>query len=82
MSPAKYLLALCSTAIEYNESFGLATRIGSSNPTFKIETTRVIHSILTFSPAPNTLATEFLHELEKVWGMSFIGKFFFLNCHF
>jgi hypothetical protein len=74
MSPAQYLLALCSTAIESNESFGLATRIGSSNSTFKIETTSVIHSILTFSPAPDTLAAEFLHELEKVWGMSFIGK--------
>jgi hypothetical protein len=54
--------------------FGLATRIGSSNPTFKIETTKVVHSILTFSPAPDTVAKDFLNDLEEVRGMSFLGR--------
>jgi hypothetical protein len=60
-----------------NESFGIATRIGSSNSEFQFEATKVIHSIVAFSPAPDTMAAQFLIELEKVKGMSSLGKHLF-----
>jgi hypothetical protein len=49
-------------------------RIGSSNPKFGIPAIKVIHSVLSFSPAPDSMAVEFLNELEKVKGISFLGK--------
>ncbi|KAJ3569579.1 hypothetical protein NP233_g4960 [Leucocoprinus birnbaumii] len=45
-------------------------RIGASNSKFNIESTKVIHKILTFSPAPDAVAVEFLNELEKVKGIT------------
>ena len=80
MTPAQYLISLCTTAQQLNQSFGLAIRIGASNPKFQFETTKVIHSILMFSPAPDTMAVEFLNELEKVKGISFLGKCSLHSC--
>jgi len=57
-----------------NESFGIATRIGSSDSKFQFEATKVIHSTVAFSPAQDAIAVQFLIELEKVKGMSFLGK--------
>jgi hypothetical protein len=72
--PAQYLISLCAAAQETNESFGLANRIGSSDSKFNIAATKVIHSILTFAPAPDAMAGEFLNELEKIQGMSYLGQ--------
>ena len=80
MTPAQYLIPLCTTAQQLNQSFGLAIRIGASNPKFQFETTKVIHSILMFSPAPDTMAVAFLNELEKVKGISFLGKCSLHSC--
>jgi len=74
IAPAEYLISLCILAQESQESFGIATRIGASNSKFNVEATKVIHSILTFSPAPNAVAVEFLRELENVKGIAFLGQ--------
>ena len=72
-APAEYLVSLCTAAQESNESFGIAFRIGSVQSSFNAEATKVIHSILVFSPAPDTAAVEFLNEFEKVNGLSSLG---------
>ena len=74
IAPAEYLISLCTIAQECQESFGIAMRIGASNPKFNVEATKVIHSLLTFSPAPDTVAIEFLNELEKVKDIAFLGR--------
>jgi hypothetical protein len=74
ISPAEYLISLCTLAQECRQFFGIAMRIGASNSKFKVEATKVIHSVLTFSPAPDTVAVEFLNELEKVKGIAFLGQ--------
>jgi len=80
MTPAQYLISLCTTAQQSDQSFGIAIRIGTSNSKFQFEATNVIHSILMFSPAPDTMAVEFLNELEKVEGISSLGKFSLHSC--
>jgi len=74
IAPAEYLISLCTLAQESQESFGIAMRIGASNSKFNIEATKVIHSILTFSPAPDAVAVEFLNKLEKVKDIAFLGQ--------
>jgi hypothetical protein len=69
VTPAEYLISLCTLAQECQESFGIAMRIGASNSKFNVEATKVIHSILPFSLAPDTVAVEFLNEFEKVKGI-------------
>jgi len=70
IAPKDYLLTLCTTVQEANKSFSVAVRIGMSDLKFNIESTKVIHSILTFSPAPDLMAAEFLNKLERVSGMA------------
>jgi len=72
--PNQYLILLCTAAQEADQSFGPAMRIGTSHSKFNAEMTKVIHSILTFSPAPDSMAMEFLNELEKVSGISHLGE--------
>lgn len=79
IAPADYLISLCTTAQESNESLGIAMRIGASTSKFNVEATKVIHSILTFSPAPNAVAVEFLNELEKVKDIAFLGEWSFCD---
>jgi hypothetical protein len=67
------LISLCDAARKSGASFGIAMRIGSSNSNFSVPATKVIHSILSFSLAPDTMAVEFLNGLEKVKGISFLG---------
>ena len=74
IAPAEYLISLCTLAQESQESFGIALRIGASNCKFNVEATKVIHSILTFSPAPDAVAVEFMNELERVKGIAFLGQ--------
>ena len=76
-APAQYLISLCAVVQQSNESLGIAIRIGSTNPMFQFEASKVIHSILTYSPAPDTVAVEFLNELQKINGISLLG-----NAHF
>ena len=75
-APAQYLITLCTAAqqLGLDEAFGVAVRIGSSDSKVKAPTTKVIHSILTFSPAPDSVAVEFLNELSKVANMGSLGK--------
>jgi len=74
IAPKDYLLMLCTTAQEADKSFGVAVRIGASDSKFNVESTKVIHGILTFSPAPNSMAAEFLNKLENVSGMADLGE--------
>jgi len=73
-APAQYLISLCIVVQQSNESLGIATRIGSTNSIFQFEASKVIHSILTYSPAPDTVAVEFLNELQKINGISLLGN--------
>ena len=66
--------ALCTVVQESNESLGVAVKIGSSISKFNVEVTKVIHAILTFSPAPDSMEIEFLNELAKVSGMGYLGE--------
>jgi hypothetical protein len=74
-APAQYLITLCNAAQQpdLEEPFGVVVRIGLSDSKFKAATTKVIHSILTFSPAADAVAVEFLNELSKVTGMAGLG---------
>lgn len=74
VTPKEYVLALCTAVQESGESLGVAVRIGSSTSKFNVEATKVIHGILTFSPASDSLAIEFLNELAKVSGMEYLGE--------
>ena len=75
-APTQYLITLCTATqqLGLDEYFGVAVRFGSSDSKFKAPTTKVIHSILTFSPAPDSVAVEFLNELSKVTNMGSLGK--------
>jgi len=64
-----YLISLCNAAQQSEEPFGVVVRIGMSSSQFKAPTTKVIHCLLSFSPAPDTMAVEFLNELGKVPGI-------------
>ena len=70
----EYVLALCTADQELGDSLGVAVRIGSSTSKFNVEANKVIHGILTFSPAPDSMAFEFLNELAKVSGMRYLGE--------
>jgi hypothetical protein len=74
IAPAQYLISLCTAAQESGESFGNAARVGSPNSDVSVEATKIIYSLLTFSPAPDKMAVDFLTELEEVKGISFLGK--------
>jgi hypothetical protein len=73
VTPKIYLLTLCTAVQESGKSLGIAVRIGSSNSKINVEASKVIHGILTFSPAPDSMAVHFLNELEKVHGMRYLG---------
>jgi hypothetical protein len=73
---APYILALCEAAQQPGVvSFGLATRIGSQNSKFDVDASKVIKSIVTFSPAAENVAVDFLNEFRKVSRLSNLGMF-------
>ena len=76
---APYLLALCDAAQESDLSFGPATRLGATTATFDIPAAKVIHSLVTFSPASESVAIEFLNEFEKVPCLKHLGRFSLLS---
>ena len=49
-----YLLTLCRPTSW--RIFGYGSEVGASNSKFNIELTKLIHGILTFSPAPDSMA--------------------------
>jgi hypothetical protein len=44
------------------------------NSTFNVEASKVIHGIVTFSPAPESVSLEFLNELGQVDGLEQLGN--------
>jgi hypothetical protein len=68
---APYLLSLCDLAKTSEFSFGIVSRLH----TFNVEASRLIHGIVTFSPASESMAIEFLHEFEKVSYLKDLGNF-------
>jgi hypothetical protein len=76
MSLASYLLSLCDATQESCLSFGSATRLDSDtqDSAFKVDVTKVIHSIVTFSPAPESVAMQFLQEFRNVSGIKHLGN--------
>jgi len=71
---APYLLSLCDAAQGSNFSFRLATRLGTQSSPFNIDATKLIHSVVTFSPAPESVAIEFLQEFQKLPGIDHLGN--------
>ena len=65
VTPKAYLLTLTTVVQESDESLGVAVRIGSLISKSNVEATKVIHGILTFSPATDSMAVEFLNELAE-----------------
>ena len=74
VTPKEYVLALCTATQDSDESLGVAVRIDSLTSKFNIKATKVIHDILTFSPAPDSMAIEFLNELAKVSRLRYLGE--------
>ena len=78
---AQYIISLCNIA-QQHESFGVAVRIGSSDSRFNVAAKKTIHSVLTFSPALDTMAMEYLNELAKIPNLSYLGKFLYIHIGF
>ena len=74
VTPKVYLFTLCTAVLKFDESLGVAVRIGSSISKFNVDATKVILGILTYSPAPDSMAVEFLNQLAKVSGMEYLGE--------
>ena len=62
---APYILALCEAAQRSSVTFGLATRHGNQNSPFNVDAAKVIHSVVTFSPATESVVTEFFNEFAR-----------------
>ena len=73
-STSQYLISLCAVTQEANKTLGVAVRIGSSNPKYIEAATKLIQRSLSYSPASDTVATAFLIKLEKIQGISDLGK--------
>jgi len=71
---APYLISLCDAVEDSYLSLGLVSRLGVQSSTFKPDAERLIKSIVTFSPAPESVAIEFLFELQKVSGLGDLGN--------
>jgi hypothetical protein len=66
---APYLISLCDAVANSDLSLGVVTtRLGVQSSTFKLDAATLIKSIVTFSPASESVAIEFLFELQKVSG--------------
>ena len=71
---APYLLGLCGAAQQSGVEFGPATQLGAKNSTFNISAVKVIHSVVTFSPAGERVAMEFMQQFQKVSAMNRPGS--------
>ena len=70
---APYLLSLCDLAKTSEFSFGMVSRLHTQTSTFKVEASKLIHGIVTFSPASESMAIQFLHEFEKISYLKDLG---------
>ena len=70
---APYLLSLCDLAKISGFSFGIISRLYTQTSTLKVEASRLIRDIVTFSPASESMAIEFLYEFEKVSYLKDLG---------
>jgi hypothetical protein len=76
----EYVLSLCAAINEKpSVSLRITVRIGTQNSTFNVEASKVIHGIVTFSPAPESVSLEFLNELGQVDGLEQLGNLNFLT---
>jgi hypothetical protein len=72
---SKGYVTLCTAVQESGESLSVVVRIGRSiSSNSNVEAIELIRGILTFSPAPDSMAIEFLNELAKVSGMEYLGE--------
>ena len=74
MAIADYVLALCE-AINASPviSLGTAVRIDTPN-SFENDASKIIQSLVTFSPAPEAVPVEVLNELQKIDGLAPLSK--------
>jgi hypothetical protein len=79
-SKAQYILALCEAA-QQSGAFGLATRLGTQSSKFDVDAAKVIQSIVSFSPATESVAIEFLNEFKKVPFLRPLGSVPLLSEH-
>ena len=83
MATSGYILSLCDIINNQTDiSFGIAVRIGAKDSIFQFETSKVIHSIVNFSPAAESVSVEFLNEFEKVDGLEPLGNRLSVYRHF
>ena len=71
---APYLISLCDAVVNSDLSLGVVTRLGFQSSKFELDAAKVIKSIVTFSPASENVAIEFLFELQKMSGFIDLGN--------
>ena len=71
---APYLISLCDAVANSDLSLGVVTRLGFQSSKFELDAAKVIKSIVTFSPASENVAIEFLFELQKMSGFIDLGN--------
>ena len=71
---APYLISLCDAVAKSDLSLGVVTRLGFQSSKFELDAARFIKSIVTFSPASESVTIEFLFELQKVSGFRDLGN--------
>ena len=76
---APYLLRLCDAAQQSGVEFGLATRFGTQDSIFNVSAAKVIQSIVTFSPAGECVAIEFMQQFQKVSAVNSLGSLSFIS---
>src|SRR5271170_5828550 len=74
MPLAPYLISLCEAAQKAGFSFGIATLLGTQDSTLNVDATKLISSIVTFSPAQESVAIEFLQKFQNIPGIRHLGK--------
>jgi hypothetical protein len=70
---APYILALCEVAQQSGVGFGLAHRLGTAS-NFNVDAAKVIHSVVKFSPATESVAIEFLSEFQNASHLRHLGS--------
>ncbi len=71
---APYFISLCDAVANSDLSLGEVSRLGVQSSTFELDAARLIKSIVTFSPASESVAIEFLFELQNVSGLGDLGN--------
>jgi hypothetical protein len=72
---APYIVSLCKAVENSDFSFGVVSRLGTQSSTFQLDAAKLIHSIVEYSPASESVALEFLFQLQNIWGIYDLGMF-------